>query len=66
MSTCLLILQISYDSMDYIGASESQVVFLALLIVRWHFLFNGFALGDTFVHFLTFSLFILCPLLCSS
>lgn len=58
MSTCLLLLQISYDSMDYLEASESQVMFLALFIVRWHFLSNGFALGDTLVHFLLLSLYL--------
>ncbi|KAK7822635.1 hypothetical protein U0070_001983 [Myodes glareolus] len=36
--------EISYDSMDYIGASESQVVFLALLIPYFHFLLFFFVL----------------------
>ena len=41
--TVPLVLQISPDSMDYLGASEQQIVFLALLIVRGHFHLNVFA-----------------------
>ncbi|XP_041491733.1 ATP-binding cassette sub-family A member 9 [Microtus oregoni] len=36
--------EISYDSMDYLGASESQVMFLALFIPYLHFLLFFFVL----------------------
>ncbi|KAL6034507.1 hypothetical protein STEG23_006478, partial [Scotinomys teguina] len=36
--------KISYDFMDYLGASESQVLFLALLIPYFHFLLFFFVL----------------------
>ncbi|KAL1779967.1 ATP-binding cassette sub-family A member 9 isoform X1 [Sigmodon hispidus] len=44
IGSLLIFLEVSYDSVDYLGDSESQVVFLALFIPYLHFLFFFFVL----------------------
>uniref|UniRef100_A0A8C6WD88 ATP-binding cassette, sub-family A member 9 n=1 Tax=Nannospalax galili TaxID=1026970 RepID=A0A8C6WD88_NANGA len=44
IGSLLIFSEISYDSMDYLGASESQIVFLALLIPYLQFLIFLFVL----------------------
>ncbi|XP_028617114.1 ATP-binding cassette sub-family A member 9 [Grammomys surdaster] len=44
IGSLLIFSEVSHDSVDYLGASESQVVFLALLIPYLHFLLFFFVL----------------------
>ncbi|XP_028721099.1 ATP-binding cassette sub-family A member 9 isoform X2 [Peromyscus leucopus] len=44
IGSLLIFSEVSYDSVDYLGASESQVLFLALLIPYFHFLLFFFVL----------------------
>ncbi|XP_032768196.1 ATP-binding cassette sub-family A member 9 [Rattus rattus] len=44
IGSLLIFSEVSYDSMDYLGSSESQLVFLALLIPYLHFLLFFFIL----------------------
>ncbi|XP_076791655.1 ATP-binding cassette sub-family A member 9 isoform X2 [Arvicanthis niloticus] len=44
IGSLLIFSEVSYDSVDYLGASQSQLVFLALLIPYLHFLLFFFVL----------------------
>lgn len=44
IGSLLIFSEVSYDSVDYLGSSESQLVFLALLIPYLHFLLFFFIL----------------------